>query len=262
MSIGDLHERSRSGVLHIIFVREGRPVASGSGFVASGKVITNNHVFAGPVDAQVVIRSHDSDPNDLYDGVVLAAADFRTRLVSGSDEHHFDYAILDLPEITGKEGFQFSFGDSSTVLVGNQVLFLGYPFEHLNLVCHAGIVSSRYRSNDVDIIQLDASVNQSNSGGPLLDIPSGDVVGIITRKATGLTDAFEHLYNVFDQNIAALQKPHASMRIGGVDPVEALIVGQHQMKQLAREIQRSANVGIGYAFSIEQVAADPAIAAG
>ena len=49
------------------------------------------------------------------------------------------------------------------------------------------------KSNGVDIIQLDASVNSSNSGGPLIHPESGDVFGIITRKATGLTDMFDEL---------------------------------------------------------------------
>lgn len=259
MTVTELYEQCRSGVLHVVFMQEGRRLASGSAFIAHGRVITNNHVFAGPVEAQVVIRSHDSDPDDVYDGIVLAGDDFRTRLVSGSDERHQDYAILDVPEINKRARFDFEFGDPTGVAVGDEVVFLGYPFEHLNLVCHAGMVSSRYQSGGVDIIQLDASVNQSNSGGPLLDMSSGSVVGIITRKATGLTDQFDHLYEVFDRNIAELQKPQTSISIGGVDPVQALIVGQNQMKQLAREIQRSANVGIGYAFSIAHVAADPTV---
>lgn len=41
--------------------------------------------------------------------------------------------------------------------------------------------------------------------------------------------------------------------IGDVDPKQALVVGQRQLKQLAQEILRSANVGIGYAFSIQYV---------
>ncbi len=259
MTVTELYDQCRSAVLHIVFVQAGRCLASGTAFTALGRVITNNHVFAGPNDAQVVIRAHDSDPDDVYDGVTLTGDDFRGRLVSGSDEDHHDYAILDIPEIIERGGFDLTFGNPDDVVVGQEIVFLGYPFEHLNLVCHAGIVSSRYQSGGVDIIQLDASINQSNSGGPLLERSSGSVVGIITRKATGLTNQFDHLNQVFDQNIAELQKPRATMSIGGVDPVQALIVGQNQMKQLAREIQRSANVGIGYAFSIEHVAADAAL---
>ena len=44
------------------------------------------------------------------------------------------------------------------------------------------------------------------------------------------------------------------MRIGGVDPVEALVVTQHQMAQVAQEIRRSVNVGIGYAYTLREVA--------
>ena len=41
--------------------------------------------------------------------------------------------------------------------------------------------------------------------------------------------------------------------IAGIDPIAALEIGQQQMLTTVSEIERSANVGIGYAFSISDL---------
>ena len=46
------------------------------------------------------------------------------------------------------------------------------------------------------------------------------------------------------------------MALGGFDPVAAFEAGQNQMKALSKEIERSANVGIGYAISINHLKDD------
>jgi S1-C subfamily serine protease len=255
MSLRDLFASSRSGVVHINFVRGGDRIASGSGFLVARHLVTNNHVFRGPEDCDVLIRFSDSDPNNFNDGVRMPYRDFATRLVAGSDENNFDFAVLNVPEILAQSGHNFAFGDPSSIAIGDSVAFLGYPLEHLNLVCHAGIVSSIYTSAAVRVFQLDASVNHSNSGGPLVDPSSGRVVGIITRKATGLSRMFQDLIASFEQNAQICERARG-IALGGVDPMAALAASQRQMQMIAREIERSANVGIGYAFSIEDVAGE------
>jgi hypothetical protein len=56
MSISELFKQVNSGVLHINFVKAGQRIASGSAFVVGDYVVTNNHVFRGPTDCDVVIR--------------------------------------------------------------------------------------------------------------------------------------------------------------------------------------------------------------
>jgi len=147
-------------------------------------------------------------------------------------------------------------------VLADQIAFLGYPFEHNNLTCHSGIISSFYTSGPVNIIQLDASVNASNSGGPLIDPLSGRVLGVITLKATGLTKSFKALRAAIKGNIAAMiaaQQQGIVAEIMGVNPVKAFEVGQRQMLMTLDEIERQANVGIGYAFSIEHLLSDNVI---
>ena len=256
MSLTELHERVRSGVLHINFVRGGNRIASGSAFTVGDYVVTNNHVFRGPADCDVLIRFADSDSQRFEDGVRLPYPEFERRLVSGSDERNFDFAVLRIPEVFPRAGYRFRLSAAHCARVGMAVAFFGYPLEHLNLVCHAGIISSIYQSGPARILQLDASINASNSGGPVLDVETGEVAGLVTRKATGLTRMFQELLQSFEHNIRALEGARGVIGLGGVDPVAALVASQHQMQRVAQEIERSANVGIGYAFAIDYVAGE------
>ena len=260
MSTPDLVEKVRSGVVHIEFHVGGNRVASGSGFMSRGLLVTNNHVFLGPGGSTVVLAWQPTqDPSSRVE-VKLSYEAFASALVTGSDRNNYDFAVLKLAQLQNQGLYQFDLSPPNTRRVGDQVLVLGFPLEHRNLVCHLGAISSFYASGPVQIIQLDASVNQSNSGGPLLDAATGQVIGVVTRKGTGLSKLFDELFAVFDMNITALNAAKGMMSMSGVDPVAAIIAGQHQMKALSAEIQRSANVGIGYAFSVEHLLADTAFA--
>jgi serine protease Do len=130
---------------------------------------------------------------------------------------------------------------------------LGYPFRQEHISCHSGIISAIYDSNITKTIQLDASVNHGNSGGPLFDPKMGDVIGVITRKATGLTDAFSHIRNYLNSANEVLSSRQGGVLLSGVDPLKNLKDNNMNMIAILAEIERQSNVGIGYAFSIDHI---------
>jgi serine protease Do len=148
--------------------RSGPVKALGSGFIidASGIVVTNNHVVRNGKDIKVT----------LQDGTTLNAK------VIGSD------AVADLAVLKVEAGHALpfvSFGDSSKARVGDWVVSVGNPFG-LGGTVTAGIVSASGRdvpSEDhsayVDYLQIDAPINQGNSGGPTFN-DEGQVIGINT----------------------------------------------------------------------------------
>jgi len=87
-----------------------------------------------------------------------------------------------------------------------------------------------------------------------LSLETGNVTGIITRAVTGIIEEeFNNLIMELRQNQEILSQTGASMKIGGVDPVQGIRASQAAMEQIARNLKRSANVGIGYAFSINPI---------
>jgi S1-C subfamily serine protease len=148
---------------------EVRPVRElGSGFLidADGKILTNNHVVSGSSQVEVTLPDQTK-----YKAKVLT----RNR----TD----DVALI---QIEPKKKLPFlRLGDSDNLQVGQKVLAIGNPFGFAGTLT-TGVVSSLGRdiaaeNNQVleGMIQTDASINQGNSGGPLLD-SQGSVVGINT----------------------------------------------------------------------------------
>ncbi|MCZ8543188.1 Do family serine endopeptidase [Mesorhizobium qingshengii] len=142
-----------------------RPVAQGSGFFISddGYLVTNNHVVEEGSAFTVVMN----DGKEL--DAKLIGTDPRT-----------DLAVL---KVDGVGKFTYvDFADDSKVRVGDWVVAVGNPFG-LGGTVTAGIVSARGRDIGAgpydDFLQIDASVNRGNSGGPTFNL-NGQVVGINT----------------------------------------------------------------------------------
>lgn len=151
------------------FKLPGRPdgkslMGQGSGFFISddGYVVTNNHVIDGA--EQIKVRLHDKRM-------------LKAKLV-GTDAKT-DLAVL---KVDGTGFKHVTFGDSDTTKVGDWVVAVGNPFG-LSGTATAGIVSARGRDIGSgpydDFIQIDASINKGNSGGPAFN-RRGEVVGVNT----------------------------------------------------------------------------------
>ncbi len=137
----------------------------GSGFIisADGYVVTNNHVVEGAQTVKVAFAEGES---------------FEAKVI-GIDPKT-DLALLKIA--TTKPLAFVEWGDSDTAKVGDWVLAVGNPFGLTSTVT-TGIVSARGRNIDAgpfdDFLQIDASVNRGNSGGPTFDM-NGKVVGVNT----------------------------------------------------------------------------------
>jgi S1-C subfamily serine protease len=182
--LADTIARVRSGIFQIIFLDgNDRRIGGGSAFSTNNLFITNNHVYADCLRAQQVGLRRDGSPPEEFK--LFSAQEFRSRLITGSLT--YDYAILEIPEIVeGAAHHQFSLEVPCHRGIGDPIALLGFPLKHNNLTCHQGIISSLHRRNlVVEVIQVDASVNPGNSGGPLIDPETGVVIGIVTGRATG-----------------------------------------------------------------------------
>jgi serine protease Do len=137
----------------------------GSGFIIdpNGTIVTNNHVVKGATAVTV----------QLDDGTELKAK------VIGTDPRT-DVAVLKVD--AGKSLPYIQLGDSATIRPGQWVVAVGNPFG-LGGTVTAGIVSAEGRDIGEgpydQFIQIDAPINQGNSGGPLFT-QDGKVVGINT----------------------------------------------------------------------------------
>jgi serine protease Do len=153
---------------------------SGSGVIvhAEGYIVTNAHVVRGASRIRVEI------PTDTGGKSLLAR---RSRVVParviGVDDET-DIAVLRVEE---RGLVALPFGDSDDLRAGQMVLAFGSPLGLQNSVS-LGIVSAPARQLEPEspmvYIQTDASINQGNSGGPLVDA-RGRLIGINTLILAG-----------------------------------------------------------------------------
>ena len=146
----------------------------GSGFLisADGYVVTNYHVVEGASSLTVITFSEE---------------EYTARIV-GYDNAN-DLAVL---KIDASDMPFLEFG-SSDVNVGDQVVTIGNPLGELSHSLSTGYVSATDRvvtseGNKINMIQIDATINSGNSGGPLLNM-QGQVIGITSAKYSGTTSS-------------------------------------------------------------------------
>ncbi|MFN3313381.1 MAG: Do family serine endopeptidase [Hyphomonas sp.] len=143
-------------------LREARSLGSGFFISEDGLIVTNHHVVDRATQIQVV----------LNDGREIEAE------LVGSDQQT-DLAVLRVKQ-EGTYPF-VQFGNTRAVRKGDWVVALGNPFG-LGGTATAGILSADNRelgagSPYTDFLQIDASINRGNSGGPTFDL-RGNVIGV------------------------------------------------------------------------------------
>ncbi|MEV4056210.1 trypsin-like peptidase domain-containing protein [Amycolatopsis sp. NPDC049688] len=161
---------------------QGEAIGSGVILTADGRILTNAHVVEGA--RNVVITTSDGKK---YQASVVGA------------DTKADIAVVQAQNASGLTAA--SLGDSSKLVVGQEVVAIGSPGGLQNTVT-AGIVSALNRnlsdigqgeqqqrspfsrtsnqssdSPSYTAIQTDAAINQGNSGGALVDA-QGNVIGI------------------------------------------------------------------------------------
>ncbi|CAA9892288.1 Serine protease [Candidatus Methylobacter favarea] len=174
--------------------RNPRAVFLGTGF-AAGKgniVVTNAHVIPSKLDYEHLEQIAVFYRKGKEEKAILA------KVVALDNEH--DLVVLKLEQ---GQLPPVKLGNVSEVREGQLFAFTGYPIGMvlgLYPVTHRGIVSAispniipmlrsqqlnmklfRRLQNPYDVFQLDATAYPGNSGSPLYDIATGNVIGVINK---------------------------------------------------------------------------------
>jgi 2-alkenal reductase len=144
------------------------PVGAGSGFIIdqTGIVVTNAHVVAGARELHITFMDGTDAPAELV----------------GHDDL-IDVAVLKLDLPAGKTvPGVVSFGDSSTLRPGDEVVAIGTALGEFPNSVSDGTVNALHRSfagayGLSRMIQHDAEIWHGNSGGPLLNLRA-QVIGV------------------------------------------------------------------------------------
>jgi serine protease DegS len=150
-------------------VKARRPTNLGSGVImdATGYILTNYHVVQNADLITVLLQNGQQFPAeligfDIYTDLAVLKVD-----------------TVNLPVIPQRTDLQS--------LAGDVVLAIGNPL-NLGQTVTQGVISATGRSglsviDYIELIQMDAAINEGNSGGALINT-NGELVGINSRKFT------------------------------------------------------------------------------
>jgi S1-C subfamily serine protease len=140
----------------------------GSGFFVddNGLILTNHHVIGNSTDIIVICDS------EKYPAQVLA-----------SDE----WADLALLQIENLESPYLKVAEErDAAAVGEEVVVIGSPLKsELDYSVSRGIVSSYRVMGGYSFLQTDAAINEGSSGGPVVNLRTGEVVGVVAMRYFG-----------------------------------------------------------------------------
>ena len=162
-------EIATEGIVTGSFARQYVTKGAGSGVIIStdGYIVTNHHVIDGANTIKVTLR----DGTTSYDATLI-----------GSDADN-DIALLKIDA----EGLSAAtFGDSSSLAVGDYVVAIGNPLGTLGGTVTDGIISALAREVTIEdknmtLLQTNAQISPGNSGGGLFNA-NGELVGIVNAK--------------------------------------------------------------------------------
>ncbi|BFH62730.1 S1C family serine protease [Paenibacillus azoreducens] len=154
----------------VVTIESGSGLGSGFLYNNEGDLLTNAHVVAG--SAQVTVRTLN---HKEYKGKVIGI---------GTD---IDIAVVRVQEL--KKLDPLPVAERYKPEIGDEILALGSPLGLENTVT-TGIISGLGRSFDIDsytysnLYQISAPITHGNSGGPLVNAETGEVLGINSAAAT------------------------------------------------------------------------------
>ena len=162
-------EIATEGVVTGNFAQQYVTKGAGSGVIisADGYIITNHHVIEDAKTIKVTLR----DGQTSYDATLI-----------GSDEDN-DIALL---KVNAEGLTPATFGDSSSLAVGDYVVAIGNPLGTLGGTVTDGIISALAREVTIEgknmtLLQTNAQISPGNSGGGLFNA-NGELVGVVNAK--------------------------------------------------------------------------------
>lgn len=232
MDTSQLIEDSKSCIVKIgvVVVENNNPkfIGSGSGFIISndGYIITCSHVIR---NLQVIHVGFDKGNFQLEYNLAKIIHDDKDK----------DFAILKIE----KQNLNFlKLGEFDSNKIGDEVLFFGFPLQVVKVTAHKAMISALGQDIlpgvNMNIFQIDGSVNNGNSGGPVIN-RDGAIIGIITSKYLEFNEQLEKILRLGKMTGISIGNQQGSIDVG------------ESFFNIVNLMRSHINVGIGHAFSIE-----------
>lgn len=217
-------------------------------------LITDEHLFKIRKASKVKLRFVNADGFTEKASIEITMSELKRRTIKGINNDKTSFAAINIDFKEFKKIPSLKISKNKEIEIGQNIAILGYQLEQDNLAVKTGIISSAFiHENGLKYIQVDSNVKQGNSGSPLINAESGEVIGIIGHKLAAITRSHKRMNQIINNNLAILKKSQGKFNVEEIDPIQVLIANQNQIKYISNEIYKTATMSTGYALDISYV---------
>lgn len=233
----------------------GIKIISMSGFKVKGNMlITDDDIYRIYKATEVSIRFVKEDGCTESESVRISMNELKSRMIKSLNKEKIPFAAIHINFKEFKNIPSLKMDLSGKFDIGQPIALFGYQLEQENLAIKTGIISSSLiHDKGYKYLQVDSSIKQGNSGGPVINAETFEVVGIIGHRLAGITQSYKRMKQIMNNNLAILKKSQGKFNVEEIDPIQVLIANQNQIKHISNEIYKSANMRLGYALTVEYV---------
>ncbi len=224
-----------------------------SGFKTGDYLLTHDMVNRLSKAEFVEIKFVKEDGHSITAMERLSMHDFQERIITSFDQEITGFSLISIADLSFADVPSLVFAINRHIYIGQTVALIGFQYDHPSLTIKSGIISGHIHRNGNRYLQFDGSTIWGNSGGPLIDLKTNEVMGIIGYKLDRKNKSYEKMMEISNSNIKMLEKAQGEFEVSGVDPIQVLIAWQKQILQLASEIYKASGSGIGVAIDIKTV---------
>jgi hypothetical protein len=228
-------------------------IVSLTGFKSGDYLFTHDMVNRIHKAEFVEIIFHKEDGHNSAAVERLSLHDFTERIITSYDQEITGFSLISLSDLTFNAIPSLELGENRHISVGQAVAVVGYQYYNPSLTIKSGIISTLIQRNNIRYLQFDGSIIWGNLGSPLIDLKTNQVLGIIGYKLHRKNKSYEKMAEISNSNIKMLEKAQGEIDVSGVDPIQVLIAWQKQIQQLAGEVYKALDSGIGIAIDIKAV---------
>jgi len=244
-------ENCKSSVCAIDFLsKAGTKITTCTGFKVTGYLVTDDVIekFAKP--AEVVLRFTEDGLRQTL-SLRMSFRDFMERKVKTNVRLNPGFVLFDIDLKEFKDIPALKCSKKVNHRIGQPIAVLGYQLEQENLAIKSGIISSLLKpTNGINTIQVDCTIKQGNAGSPLIDAENHEVIGVIGHRLASIARSYKELMRIMNTNLKVLKEAEGKINMEDIDPIQVLIVNQNQIKHMATEFFKTANMRVGYATEL------------
>jgi len=240
-SVCSIHFLSKTGTRIITF----------TGFRIKDYLITDDIIEKFTQPAKVYLRFTKEDGHTEKAGKMMSYAAFKDRIFHPGGNNVPGYVIISLKDKEFRDIPSLKCSQKVDYEIGHPVAVLGYQLDQDNLAIKSGIISSFFtHQNGINYIQVDSSIKQGNAGSPLIETENMEVLGVIGHQLASIARSYLQMMKIFNKNLGILKEAQGKYSFDEIDPVQVLIVNQNQIKHIATEFFKSANMRVGFAVEL------------